>query len=774
MKKKLLSILLVLAMCLSLLPTAAVAEETCTHENYDDETGVCSTSGCGYQYPVLTENDWHKSIDDVPFDNGVMDVVLYGDTGSGSTISPEGYGDDMYLQINLAGHTLESNISATTASTLPLDIYIVSQNDHGSTVAGTFDGSITVDLANTGLDIADGVTVTGKVTINGTTSFGRSVWLNKGATLAGGIKLNVPGRTLEDCLPTNTAYADATTGVLVDGNVTEITEAVKVVEHKSHTYDAATGKCGCGAECPHSSINADAGQCAGCGYQFPVKVVSYETTSWYTAFEPNRWSGDNLEVTLFGDAKGSLRSSENISFLTIDLNGHTLDGSLNFVATYTPMSGTLTNSSKTNGGTITGAVTVSGVTYANTLTISGDVTVKGKVTVQSNGVLTLGAGVTLAGGIDASLASKNVADCLASNTVLAKKDTSDSYTVLVNSNVTEINDAVKVIAHTSHTFTDGKCGCGYSCPHAQGFNATTGKCADCGKQKAVKLSNSAGSVSWYQTVSEAYDMTQTDASSSFQITLFGDVTAEAGISFNQNKTFELDLNGHKLAFATPGNNDNIIVSSGTLNIRNSDSSKQSEIVGGVMVEEGGWATLGAGLTITVQLRLNAATVFDVLADGAAYVDSEGNVIQKTDSHVSLLAPAKTIAHTHTYDATTGKCACGVQRVATVVIDGKTTDLTSLSSLNNLIAGKTATVTLLADATGVISVSSGTITLDLKGKTLTGPLTVSGGNVTVNANGGKIIGAVSLTNDYLTLNGGTYNGTVTASGGTLSITGGTFN
>ena len=143
----------------------------------------------------------------------------------------------------------------------------------------------------------------------------------------------------------------------------------------------------------------------------------------------------------------------------------------------------------------------------------------------------------------------------------------DGKLVNVSKNTGRYLNNVKVREHTQHTFTDGACGCGYTCPHTS--VDASGVCAVCKKQFAASVTASDGSVTYYDVFYQALNA----ASAGSTLTLLADVT-EFGVTLDREIT--LDLNGHSIpilhvtAEATLTDSAAVKGTIGTLSIGNSD------------------------------------------------------------------------------------------------------------------------------------------------------------------------------------------------------------
>ena len=107
---------------------------------------------------------------------------------------------------------------------------------------------------------------------------------------------------------------------------------------------------------------------------------------------------------------------------------------------------------------------------------------------------------------------------------------------------------IRTCTHPSDVMTDGKCICGYNCPH-DNIDNETGKCEACGKQVyAVKVTQKHDDPKFYATLQEAVDAAASAAATDgCVITLLDDM--DLGVDCVEIKAgvFVLDLGGHTLS-----------------------------------------------------------------------------------------------------------------------------------------------------------------------------------------------------------------------------------
>ena len=128
---------------------------------------------------------------------------------------------------------------------------------------------------------------------------------------------------LMSLLDTQKVYAFYKGDDVQDGNATELAD----VTVKEHTHTMVDSKCACGFSCTHkntdgtSAIDKD-GKCAVCGTQFAAGIGETYYTDVKSALNA---AADGQTITLL--ANGTLPYGIYVSkTLTLDLNGHSLDG----------------------------------------------------------------------------------------------------------------------------------------------------------------------------------------------------------------------------------------------------------------------------------------------------------------------------------------------------------------------------------------------------------------------------------------------------------------
>ena len=338
---------------------------------------------------------------------------------------------------------------------------------------------------------------------------------------------------------------------------------------------------------------------------------------------------------------------------------------------------------------------------------------------------------------------------------------------------------VTVVEHKTHTWDEnGVCACGVSCAHSE-MNSTTGKCSVCGKLLAVaSVRTSGGAVTCYRDIHEAFDAAKVSSGST--LTLLQDVTLADGADIyirpdSGGYRFTVDWNGHTLSgntwrsLLTFADNTNVTLTdssgSNTGGVRNNGmgaavylsigGSNSVEIRGGtyspgVTTDERCYGTVrisggvfnnpeGSGQH-TALYGAKGGKLAALLADGVTLAcDKDGhNLLDVYSNSLTGRGTFYVVAHTHTIDESTNKCACGYTCSHTAVDENgnctvckkpmaamvtKGGESRAYAALNDaLSAADGGTVKLLADAGG-ITISS-PLKLNLNGKTAA-KLTVTG-------------------------------------------------
>ena len=313
-----------------------------------------------------------------------------------------------------------------------------------------------------------------------------------------------------------------------DGNATELVD----VTVKEHTHSFENGKCDCGAS-----------------YVASVTTSNGVTTNYTSLDDALDAAKDGDTVKLLGDAEITKWRSLTAA-ITLDLNGKTITTQSNAELYIHAQVIVQDNSTGKNGG-------MAG-TYLLNVQEKGDLIIQsgtfdGKITINV-GKLTIEGGifkqeVDLRGGDSDSVffsggtftklfypkSGGSFLDLLADG--YAFFYTKDSNLV----NAAEISGTflynVQVQQHT-HSFTDGACACGYTCPHTSVDE--NGVCKVCNKRFAASITEG-NDVTYYDLFNDA--LVYAFNNDGCTLKLLADVT---GTTVMINNPFIFDLNGHSV------------------------------------------------------------------------------------------------------------------------------------------------------------------------------------------------------------------------------------
>lgn len=482
--------------------------------------------------------------------------------------------------------------------------------------------------------------------------------------------------------------------------------ALTVVEHTDadHKYGSGTGKCEeCGKPCEHGGdINTDTGICSICGAVVSVALYTDKNGSLkYVDTDEldsllNEYNGSGT-IKLFKDYDNSKAQYDLYGELTIDLNGHRLN-----IRSITPCkNGKLTI--KNSGNPVMLGCNVyptSDASYAGgTLIIDGDVVLDTSIYVYDSSTVILKAGAYPAGLYARD--SKTLYDMLGEGKAFFKADGT-----LFNASVKEISSSETLtVKDHSHTYVDGKCGCGYVCPHSD-VNSETGKCTECEYQYAVVIVKDGAVASVYKEteMGAAFEAADSDANTGCTLRVYKNYTGSY-------KT----LSGKFTLWIAEKANVGTLTVSGDITV--TGSGKNNRIYGDFNVADGGKLTfdencgamgtvsVGAGTfdcysTFAITLNINDASS-DVILHGGAFKTicyngggdranaeiltllAENRMFMKSpnpepiDGSKTLLkdgfaTTVIVIPHEgHSYDSTTGKCTICGKRCGHTDVDSKT-------------------------------------------------------------------------------------------------------
>lgn len=479
--------------------------------------------------------------------------------------------------------------------------------------------------------------------------------------------------------------------------------ALTVVEHTDadHKYGSGTGKCEeCGKPCEHGGdINTDTGICSICGAV--VSVALYTDANGISKYVDtdeldsllNEYNGSGT-IKLFKDYDNSKAQYDLYGELTIDLNGRRLN-----IRSITPCkNGKLTI--KNSGNPVMLGCNVyptNDASYAGgTLIIDGDVVLDTSIYVYDSSTVILKAGAYPAGLYARD--SKTLYDMLGEGKAFFDADGN-----LFNASVQAGSDLT--VKDHSHTYVDGKCECGYVCPHSD-VDIDTGKCTECEYQYAAVIVKDGAVASVYEEneMGAAFEAADREANTGCTLRVYKNYTGSY-----------TTLSGKFTLWIAEKANVGTLTVSGDITV--TGSGKNNSIYGDFNVADGGKLTfdekcgamgtvsVGAGTfdcysTFSITLNINDASS-DVILHGGAFKTicyngggdranaeiltllAENRMFMKSpnpepiDGSKTLLkdgfaTPVIVIRHEgHSYDSTTGKCTICGKRCGHTDVDSKT-------------------------------------------------------------------------------------------------------
>lgn len=482
--------------------------------------------------------------------------------------------------------------------------------------------------------------------------------------------------------------------------------ALTVVEHTDadHKYGSGTGKCEeCGKPCEHGGdINTDTGICSVCGAVVSVALYTDKNgISKYVDTDEldsllNEYNGSGT-IKLFKDYDNSKAQYDLYGELTIDLNGRRLN-----IRSITPCkNGKLTI--KNSGNPVMLGCNVyptNDASYAGgTLIIDGDVVLDTSIYVYDSSTVILKAGAYPAGLYARD--SKTLYDMLGEGKAFFKTDGT-----LFNASVKEISSSETLtVKDHSHTYVDGKCGCGYVCTHSD-VDSETGKCTECEYQYAAVIVKDGAVASVYKEteMEAAFEAADSDANTGCILKVYknytGSYTTLSGkftlwIAEKAN-VGTLTVSGD-ITVTGSGKNNRIY---GDFNVAASGKLTFDENCGAMGTVSVGAGTFDCYSTFSITLNINDASS-DVILHGGAFKTicyngggdranaeiltllAENRMFMKSpnpepiDGSKTLLkdgfaTTVIVIPHEgHSYDSTTGKCTICGKRCGHTDVDSKT-------------------------------------------------------------------------------------------------------
>ena len=474
---------------------------------------------------------------------------------------------------------------------------------------------------------------------------------------------------------------------------------ITVVEHTDadHKYSSETGKCKeCGKPCEHGGdINTDNGICSICGAVVSVAIYTdangiskyVDTDELHSLLNEYGKSGT---VKLFKDYY-KLEQHDIDGVITFDLNGHDFT-----VKGVTPWSGgkvTFKNSGSEQV-TCSGSVSPTVDTPGGTLIVDGDIYFDSAININDYGTVILNAGkyvdLTIKG-------DRTLYDMLGEG-----KAFFDANGNLFNASVQSGSDLT--VKDHSHTYVDGKCGCGYVCPHSD-VDSKTGKCTECEYQYAAVIVKDGAVASVYK---------ETEMEAAFQA---ADSGVNTGCTLRVYKNYTgsyTTLSGKFTLWIAEKANVGALTVSGDITVTGSE--KSNRIYGDFNVAAGGKLTfdencgamgtvsVGAGTfdcyySIDITLNINDASsdvilhggtfrkicyngggdranaeILTLLAENRIFMKTYGELVDgsKTLLKDGFATTVIVIPHEgHSYDSTTGKCTICGKRCGHTDVDSKT-------------------------------------------------------------------------------------------------------
>ena len=699
----------------------------CDHSNIDINTGKCNK--CEHQFVATISTDGSAPtgydtlkdcLDSITADSGNY-VKIYQDIGD-ATATLDTINVNHNVMVDLNGHKLNNiklgvnkDFTLTLTGTVGSYVNQVYVRNGGSFVIDSdatagFETIFVEDNAR--LTVSEGakvtvesLTVKASVNDDGTTAtsvklatgtkIGELTYLrqnNSGALKLGDL-LDVTRQALQR--DDNGNYLD----LYAKFGSASMSYALTVVEHTDadHKYSDGTGKCEeCGKPCEHSGdINTDNGICSICGAV--VSVAIYTDANGISKYVDadelhsllNEY-GRSGTVKLFKDYY-KLEQHDIDGVITIDLNGHDFT-----VRGVTPWSGgkvTFKNSGSKQV-TCSGSVSPTVDAPGGTLIVDGDIYFDSAININDYGTVILNDGkyvdLTIKG-------DRTLCDMLGEGKAFFDADGN-----LFNASVQAGSD-LTVKAH-SHTYVDGKCDCGYVCPHSN-VDSETGKCTECEYQYAAVIVKDGAVASVYKEteMEAAFEAADSDANTGCTLKIYKNYTGSY-----------TTLSGKFTLWIAKEANVGTLTVSGDITVTGSE--KNNSIYGDFNVEDGGkltfdencgamgtvsvgagtfdcYRSLGTTLNINdassdvilhggyfIKIRYNGggdranAEILTLLAENRMFMTRSNDPIDgsKTLLKDGFATTVIVIPHEdHSYDSTTGKCTICGKRCGHTDVDSKT-------------------------------------------------------------------------------------------------------
>lgn len=298
----------------------------CTAHQDEDKDGVCDGCNAGPLVACVNGTDYYTSLSDA-WDaaaqrNDGSTVKLLNDITTGADLENTQQNNEIVLDLNgysvsgftigMYGKLVLKNSSATAGTVSEINLRNGADGKGG--ILDIQDDNITVEnlqVYSTGTKLTRG-------------NFG-SISISGNASIA-----------LIDLAADGYAFADDSTGELVDNSKSKANTSVKVIEH-THKFQGSNS-CACGYICVHE-VDAN-GKCTKCRTLFDVKVVAADGTTTYYVEDINQygnvdsafsWAIDNAPdgSTLYPLRKQSINcylEQSTARSVVLDMNGIDLAG----------------------------------------------------------------------------------------------------------------------------------------------------------------------------------------------------------------------------------------------------------------------------------------------------------------------------------------------------------------------------------------------------------------------------------------------------------------
>ena len=631
MKKRILSAFMALALCLTLLPTAAWAEEADAPEGgapaADEqpavqsepapqaaEAAVQAAEAAVAEVGGVNYNNIQEAFEKVKQSNGgTLTLLANCELPYTAGNRPSGYDASGSYTLDLNGHTLnawldlktkESNLTIQDSKgggklQAPGDWDTLSVNAGSATIkSGTLASSSKGSPIAFGdgkdcgtLTIEGGSFETGYVYIGydgGKTVISGGAFhelrVHGDATLSGGtfdtVSRYKSGSTIApaDLLKDGYVFVNRDTSAEVSASQAAALTNVKVVSEKTANASA--------------SLTVD-------GTETPYRTFEEALTA------AQQTQGGTL--SLLADVNLAKQVNVNSGTFTLDLNGHTLtSGALN---TLVVGDGSVTIQDSKGGGVIsnTSSDNIAVYCYVGNVTILGGsfpsklYWESGTVSLQGGAFRFLDreGGSWLSAIPEGKALKKNDDDSVADASARTIHTATGFYVLADHEHDWRAGKCACGREHTDHTWKDGKCTvCHLTCSH--GTIGGDGVCNTCGTQFTVKANGT-----YYKHLSDALASENVD-----DVTLVADDTLSANVTLIKNIMFF--PNGH-----TVSGGGSIVVPSGKTLTFHGNENGETGNAGAIRVENGGTLRVDEGFTGTVQ-TLTVSETADIKLSGGTY------------------------------------------------------------------------------------------------------------------------------------------------------------